>query len=184
MLFYSNPLFNPLVTSFKGTISMSTNQSSIFSPETFLDATTTEESVKRPPMPAGREFPSTLKSVKSRAWQGKKDPTKGGIVVDVVHEFDLSAFPDVMTALGGIDRVTITDGIMLDLTEGGSIDYSPGKNSKLRKYRDATGLNVAGQPFSIRMLEGRMVKSMIGHRPNENDPQEVFDQVNSVAVYR
>lgn len=178
MLFYSNPLFNPLVTSFKGVINMSTNQSSIFSPETFLDATTTEESVKRPPLPAGLELQAMIKSLKTRTWQGKKDPTLGGIAADLTIEFDLTAYPDIQKQQGGLDKVTIIDGIMLDLTEGGSIDYSPGKNSRLRRYREATGLNVAGQPFSLRMLEGRMVKARIKHDPYEG---EIYDKIESVA---
>lgn len=160
---------------------MSINQSSIFNPEAFLDATTTEESVKRPPLPAGRDFVSTLKGIKMRTWQGKQDPTKGGVVADVQHEFDLSAYPDVMALLGGLEKVIITDGIMLDLTEQGNIDYSPGKNGKLRQYRDATGLNVAGQAFSLRMFEGRLVRARIKHVPNKDVPNEFFDNIESVA---
>lgn len=178
MLFVSNPLFNPLVTSFKGTIRMSTNQGSIFSPEAFLDATTTEESVKRPPLPAGAEFQALIKGIKTRTWQGKKDPTQGGIVADLTLEFDLNAYPDVKQQQGGLDKVTIVDGLMLDLTEGGSIDYSPGKNSKLRRYREACGLNVAGQAFALRMFEGRMVKARIKHDPYEG---EVYDKIETVA---
>lgn len=151
---------------------------SIFSPESFLDATTTAESTKRPPLPPGAELPSLIKAIKSRTWQGKKDATQGGIVVDVTHEIDLTAFPDIQKQQGGADKVTIVDGIMLDLTEAGSIDYSPGKNAKLRRYREATGLNVAGQPFSIRMFEGRMVRAKIKHDPYEG---EVYDKIESVA---
>lgn len=158
--------------------SQSQQPASLFSPETFLDATTTEESVKRPPLPAGREFHSLLRTVKSRTWQGKQDPTKSGIVVDVTHEIDLNNYPEIKTQLGGLEKVTITDGIMLDLTEGGSIDYAPGKNAKLRRYREAIGLNVAGQPFSIRMLEGRIVLAKIKHEPYEGD---IFDKIEAVA---
>lgn len=153
----------------------------LFSPETFLDATTTEESIKRPPMPAGRDFVSTLKNIKSRTWQGKKDPTKSGIVIDVTHEFDLNAYPEVKAQLGGLEKVLITDGIMLDLTENGAIDYSPGKNGKLRLYRDATGLNQAGQPFSIRMFEGRNVRTRIKHVPSETVAGEVYDNIETVG---
>lgn len=160
---------------------MSTNQASIFAPETFLDATTTEESVKRPPLPAGKELPALLKGVKARTWQGKQDPTKSGIAIDVTHEFDLAAFPEIRQLVGGLDKVTISDSIMLDLTDSGSIDYAPGKNTKLRRYREATGMNVAGQAFSPRMLEGRMVRSMIGHRPNPNDPSDVYEEIKSIA---
>jgi len=157
---------------------MSTNASSIFSPDTFLDATTTQESTKRPPLPAGREFQGIIKGIKMRPWQGKKDPTQGGIAADLTIEFDLTSYPDVQQLLGGLDKVQIVDGIMLDLTEGGSIDYSPGKNGKLRRYRDATGLNSAGQPFSIRMLEGRVIRAKIKHDPYEG---EIYDKIESVA---
>lgn len=164
---------------------MSTNQSSIFSPETFLDATTTEESVKRPPLPAGRDITASITDVKMRTWQGKKDPTKGGIVADIKLEFDLTAYPDIRTLVGGLDKVVITDGIMLDLTEQGNIDYSPGKNGKLRLYRDATGLNIAGQAFSLRMFMGRMVRARIKHVPSENvgpdGKPEMYDNIETVA---
>lgn len=154
---------------------------SLFAPETFLDAVTTEESVKRPPMPAGREFISTLKNVKARTWQGKQDPTRSGIAVDVQHEFDLSGHPDVKAIVGGLDKVVVSDSIMLDLTESGAIDYSPGKNGKLRLYREATGLNVAGQPFSPRMLEGRQVRTRIKHVPSEKVQGEVYENIEAVA---
>lgn len=159
---------------------MSTNPS-LFSPETFLDATTTEESVKRPPMPAGRDFTATLKEVKSRTWQGKQDPTKSGIAIDVKVEFDLTAYPDVRAIVGGIDKVIINDSIMLDLTEQGAIDYSPGRNGRLRMYRDATDLNKSGQPFSIRMFEGRLVRARIKHKPNPDAPGEFFENIEAVA---
>lgn len=162
---------------------MSTNPGSIFHPETFLDATTTEESVKRPPLPVGRDYQSLIKSVKARAWQGKQDPTKGGIAIDVQHEIDLSALPDVKAQVGGLDKVIINDSIMLDLTENGSIDYSPGKNSKLRTYREACGLNIAGQSFAPRMFEGRMVRARIKHVPRQDVPNEVFDNIEAVAKF-
>lgn len=164
---------------------MSTNQASIFNPEAFLDATTTEVSVKRPPLPAQRDFQAMITEIKTRTWQGKKDPTKGGIVADVKLEFDLSAYPDVQALLGGLDKVTITDGIMLDLTEQGNIDYAPGKNGKLRLYRDATGLNKGGEAFSLRMLQGRMVRARIKHVPSENigpdGKPEMYDNIETVA---
>lgn len=163
---------------------MSANPS-LFSPEFFLDATTTEESVKRPPLPADRDFVATISDVKMRTWQGKKDPTKGGIVADLKLEFDLGAYPEVRAQLGGLDKVVITDGVMLDLTEGGSIDYSPGKNGKLRLYRDACGLNIAGQAFSLRMFMGRMVRAKIKHVPSENigpdGKPEMYDNIATVA---
>ena len=146
-----------------------------FDPSAFLDATITEPSTKRSPLPAGRDFVGIIGEVKARNWQGKADPTKSGVVMDIPLEIDLSAYPDVQI---GATKVTLTDGIMLDTTESGMIDTSPGKNGKLRRYREALGMNKAGEPFSFRAMQGRVVKVKISHRTYEGD---IFDQVDSVA---
>ena len=149
---------------------------SMFDPDAFLHATTTEASTRRPPIPAGLDFVGTIGEVKARAWQSK-DGTKSGIAFDVPIRLDLTSNPEVAKACG-TDAVTLTDGIMLDVTEGGTIDYSPGKNSKLRRYRDALGLNVAGQPFSPASMTGRLIRAKIKHDLYEG---EVYDKVDSVA---
>jgi len=151
---------------------------SIFDPQSFLDATTTEAATKRPPIPAGTELVGVISKIASRAWQGKKDPTQGGIVIDATVEFDLDAAPPHIKQLVGLPKVTIQDGIMLDLTDAGSIDYAPGKNSKLRRYREALGLNTPGQSFAPRMMEGRTVRCKIKNEPYEGD---IFDKIESVA---
>jgi len=148
---------------------------SIFDPSAFLDATITEPSTKRLPLPAGRDFVAIVGEVKARTWQGKADPTKSGVVMDVPLEVDLSAYPDVQI---GATKVTLTDGIMLDLTEAGMIDNSPGKNGKLRRYREALNMNKPGDAFSFRAMQGRTIKVKISHRTYEGD---IFDQVDSVA---
>jgi hypothetical protein len=151
---------------------------STFNPETFLDATITEPSTKRPPLPAGRDFVGIIGEVKSRTWQGRQDPTKSGVVMDVPITIDLTAYPDLGPAYAGTKQVTLTDGIMLDVTESGSIDNSPGRNGKLRRYRDALNMNKAGDTFSFRAMTGRQIKVKISHREYE---RELFDQVDSVA---
>lgn len=157
---------------------------SIFDPTSFLDASTTEESKRRPPLPAGIELVCTIGEPKSRTWQGRQDPTKSGIAVDLPLEFDLKSLgrDDLIKHVGGIEKVVITHGLMLDLTDSSppSIDYSPGKNGRIRAYREATGLNVPGQPFSLRMLQGRQVRVKISHRPGQN-PDEMFEDVAAVA---
>jgi len=151
---------------------------SLFDPQSFLDASTTEVLVKRPPIPAGTVLTGSIIKIAARPWTGRKDPTQGGIAIDCTVEFDLNAAPPGVRQVVGIDKVNIVDGIMLDLTESGSIDYAPGKNNKLRKYREALGLNVAGASFSIRQMEGRMVLCKIKHDPYEG---EIYDKIESVA---
>jgi len=148
-----------------------------FDPSAFLDATTTEVNSKRNPIPAGTDVVAIIGEPKARTWTGKADPSKSGIVVDVPLEIDLSAYPE-LAAHVGLSKVTLTDGLMLDTTESGGIDNSPGKNGKLRRYREALGLNEAGQPFSFRMMQGRMIKVKVKHRTYEG---EIYDEVDSVA---
>lgn len=146
-----------------------------FDPASFLDATISEPTTRRNPLPAGRDFVGVIGEPTTRTWQGKADPTKSGVVVDVPIEIDMSAYPDVKI---GATKVMLKDGIMLDLTSDGAIDNSPGKNGKLRRYREALGMNEAGKPFSFRAIQGRQIKVKIKHRTYEG---EMFDEVDSVA---
>lgn len=148
-----------------------------FDPTTFLDATITEANVKRSPIPAGSDVIAVIGEPKARTWVGRADPTKSGVAVDVPLEIDLTAYPELQKQVG-VPKVTLTDSIMLDTTESGAIDNSPGKNGKLRRYREALGMNVAGQAFSFRLMQGRMIKVKIKHRTYEG---ELYDEVDSVA---
>ncbi|CAM5998781.1 unnamed protein product [Sphagnum balticum] len=151
---------------------------SIFNPESFLDASTTEALTKRPPLPAGSTFIATVGEPKSRTWQGKQDPTKSGIAVDLPLEIDMTAYPEMRELIGGATKVTLKGSIMLDLNEQGAIDWGAGKNSALRRYREALGLNQAGVPFSIRQMQGRQLMVKIKHREYEG---ELFDDIDTVA---
>ena len=148
-----------------------------FDPTSFLDATLTEATTKRKPIPAGLELVGIIGEPKSRAWVGKQDPTKSGIAIDISVEIDLSAYPDV-AAETGANKVTLNDSIMLDLTEANTIDNAPGKNGKLRRWREALGMNTPGDPFSFRMMQGRQIKVKIGHREYQGD---IFDEIASVV---
>lgn len=151
--------------------------SSQFSPDSFLDATITEPTTRRPPLPAGRDFIGIIGEVKSTAWQGKKDPSQSGIRIDVPIEIDITATPDVL-AIVGQEKIVLIDGIMLDTTPGGSIDNSPGKNSKLRRYREALNMNKPGDAFSFRQMQGRQIRVKIKHELFEGD---ILDKIESVA---
>lgn len=148
-----------------------------FDPKAFLDMTYNEANdTKRIPVPAG-EHVAIITKVDTRTWQGREDPSKSGIALDVTYEIDS---PQVKEALGR-DKVTVTQGIMLDLTAEGMLDNGKGKNVDLGKLREATGLNVAGQPFGFRMLEGKVVKVLVVHDPSTKNPGEVFSNVRAVT---
>jgi len=149
-----------------------TNESA-FDPASFLDATTTEAATRRPPLPieapgsADGLYVALVGEPKIRAWQGKADPSKSGFACDIPITIEVPA--QLQEKLKLQPQVILTGGGFIDTTPGGALDWSPGKNRVLRQYRDATGQNVAGQPFSLRMLAGKVVKVRISQEMYEGD---------------
>ena len=137
----------------------------------------TELPAKRPPLPKNREYVGTIREVKTRVWRGKADPSQSGVAADVSVEIDLSEDPEAAKAVGA-RKVTLTDSIMLDLTDSGSLDPSPSKNGKLRRYRAAVGLSVSGEALGIDDLPGRAIRVTIKHYYYDGD---FYDGIDSVA---
>lgn len=147
---------------------------STFDPTTFLDMSTTDaNSTQSVPVPVG-EYMAVVSKVDARPWQSKQDPTKSGMALDLLWEIDDSAVKEAL----GRDKVTVKQGVMLDLTEAGGLDMGKGKNVGLGRLREATNLNQPGQAFSFRMLEGRMAKVSVTHRI---DGDNVYAEVKQVA---
>lgn len=149
-----------------------------FDPMSFLAATTTEALVKRPPIPPG-VYIATIGEIKAQEFQGKKDPTAVYLAIDLPLEIS----PDMNPGVTGLEeKVTVRDRIMLDRNESGMIDWGKGKNGKLRMYREALGMNVAGEPFNIMMMQHRQVKVNMQHRAGEGDQAgQVFEQPSGVV---
>ena len=147
---------------------------SMFSPEQFLDMQTTDSNdTKVIPVPAG-EFIAVVEEVKARAWTSKQDPSKAGIALDIQLSIDDSNVKQLL----GRDKVTVKQGIMLDMTESGGLDMGKGKNTGLGSVREALGLNTPGQPFSPTMLTGRVAKVKVEHRV---DGENIYAEVKAVA---
>lgn len=145
-----------------------------FDPNQFLDMQVTESNdTKVVPPPVG-EYLAVVDDVKVRTWQSKTDSSKAGLALDVVWSIQ---DPQV---LADMDRkkVTVKQGIMLDLTEQGGLDMSKGKNVSLGRLREATGHNEPGRPFAFSMLMGNMAKVSIAHRIVDED---IFADVKGVA---
>lgn len=148
---------------------------SMFNPDTFLDATLDAPTEKRPPLPVG-DYVAVIGEVTARAWQGKKDPTKSGIAWDIPLSVEVPA--EVQAALKITQsNLMMGDSIMLDITESGTIDNSPGKNRRLRMYRDAIDMNKPGDVFSARKMTGKIVRVKISHDLYEGQPIERIDGV-------
>lgn len=147
---------------------------SMFSPEQFLDLQVTDSNdTVVVPVPVG-EYLAVVKEVKIRPWQSKADPSKAGIALDLQWTIDDAG----VKALLGRDEVNVKQGVMLDISEQGGFDMGKGKNIGLGRLREATGLNQAGQPFSVTMLTGRMAKVRVEHRAVDD---QIFAEVKAVA---
>lgn len=153
--------------------------SSAFDPDSFLDISINEPFKKRPPLPVG-DYTAVIGDIKARAWTGKKDPTQSGIAWDIPLMVEIP--PSVKEALGlSQDVIPLSDSAMLDITPGGTIDQAPGKNRKLRNYREALDMNKPGDVFSARKMTGRVVKVKIKHDIYEGEPVERVDGVAKAA---
>lgn len=146
----------------------------MFDVNSFLDQTVDQAmDTKSVPVPVG-EYLGIIEKVDARPWTSKNDPTKSGVVLDIqwVIEDD-----GVKQALGR-DKVTVKQGVMLDLTDTGGLDLSKGRNIGLGKLRAAVDLNQPGQPFAPSMLTGRMAKVKVDHRI---DGENIYAEVKQVA---
>lgn len=150
----------------------------MFDVQSFLDASTTEaNSTVSTPVPEG-EFTAIVDKVDARTWTSKKDPSKSGVTLDITWLIDDQSVKEAL----GRDKVSVRQGIMLDLNEAGSgLDMGKGKNVQLGKLRQATGLNNPGQAFAFSMLTGRMAKVVVKQRVDEDDPEKIYSEVKAVA---
>ena len=151
------------------------NQTSSFDPALFLDITLTEPTEKRDPLPIG-DYTAVIGEVTTRAWQGRADPTKSGIALDIPLTIDVPA--ELQAEKGLPPTLNLKDSVMLDLTDGGMIDNAKGKNRQLRNYREATNMNNAGDVFSPRKLQGQVITVKITHEIYQDAPVE---RVSGVA---
>lgn len=146
----------------------------MFSPEQFLDMQVTESNDTRAiPVPVG-EYTAVAEEVKCRQWQSKKDPSMSGLALDIKWSIDDAAVKELL----GRDKVTVNQGIMLELTDSGGLDMGKGRNIGLGRLREALGLNAPGQPFSFMMVSGRVAKISVSHRI---DGENIYAEVKGVA---
>ena len=149
---------------------------SAFDPQILLSATTEEVLERRAPLPIG-DYTATIGEITARAWSSR-DGTKSGMALDVPLIIEVPA--EVQADLGLNPTLTFKDSIMLDLTETGGIDYSKGKNGRLRLYRDALDMNKKGEAFAPMLMTGRYIKVKIGHEDYEGWPRERVGSVSQV----
>lgn len=165
---------NQTLSHYQEYIKMSESQ---FNPDEFFDSTTTEALTRRPPIPAG-DYIATIGD-KFTIKSGTSDKTqRDWTAMNIPLEIDLDGYPEAK-AKANVDKVTLFHFVSLDLVPGTkNVDYGPGKNRGMRQYREATNLNIPGNPFSPRMLVGRQVKVKVVHEDYQGEIQE---RVNAIS---
>ena len=150
---------------------------SVFDPNTFLDAQITEINEKRPPIPA--ENPSSedglylavVGEISTATGTIGKGERTGQPWVSMLVPLRVQV-PAEVQSMGLPPELTLTDRVFLDLTPQGGLDNSKGKNRQQRSYREACGLNKPGEPFAWRMLQGRTLRVRVTHELYEGNIQE------------
>jgi hypothetical protein len=139
-----------------------------FDPTAYLEMSVDAPMEKRPPAPAGVYFPANITGLNVAQWRSKEKIDEAtGALKEGIH-FDIALevqFPTDLKQQYGLtfDKLTITDGVMIDRNSAGGIDTTPGKNTGLRKYREACDLNLPDEVFKPVQLVGRTVMVKFKH---------------------
>lgn len=155
---------------------------SVFDPNSFLDAQINEVNEKRPPIPTENPdsedglYIALIGEIKTDTGTIGKGDRVGQSWVSMIVPLKLQ-FGPITQSLGLPAEFQLTDRAFLDLTPQGGLDNSKGKNRQQRAYREATGLNRPGEPFAWRMLTGRVVKVKLAHELYEGNIQERITQI-------
>lgn len=157
-------------------------QTSVFDPNVFLDAQVDEINEKREVIPVDNPdsddglYMAVIGEIKTDSGTIGKGDNIGQPWISMIIPLKLQFGAEVQK-LGLPAEFQLTDRAFLDLTSEGSLDNSKGKNRQQRVYRDATGLNVPGEPFAWRMLEGRIVKVKLAHELYDGNIVERVNQI-------
>ncbi len=144
-----------------------------FDPSTFLNQSVDQAlDTTVIPCPVG-EYPAIAEKVDVKQWAAR-DGSSSGLKLEILWDIQDEAAREVT----GRPTVRVPQQQMLDLTEGGELDLAKGKNVGLGRIREALGLNTPGEPFSFAMIQGRMAKVSVSHRPYEGD---LFAEIKRVT---
>lgn len=126
---------------------------------------------RRDPLPEGEPICQIIKVEPVSGEKNGKGWFKLNVVLDIADADYLAA--------AGRDKASITYGIMLDMTEAGTVALGPNRNVNLGKFMEAAGCNKPGKSPQDAM--GAYVKARISHRPDPNDPAVIYDDVKGVT---
>lgn len=141
-----------------------------FDPKVFLDVQQTEVNERRQLLPVENPadpngwYLAQIGEIEPTSGVMEKGERAGQPWLSMVIPLKVDVPPELRDSLKLPAQLTLTDRAFVDLTpDGKGIDNAPGRNMRQKEYREATGLNIAGEPFAWRMLTGRLVKVKIFH---------------------
>lgn len=138
---------------------------STFDPLAFVNVETTEAATRRPPIQVGDYLATVGKPIASQWFKDEKS----GIRLSIPLKIEIP--PEQKDTLR-VDQIQLTDSVFIDTTDNGSMDWSPGKNGGLRRYREALDMNKPGEAFSPARMEGRMLRVKVNHDLYNGEIQE------------
>ena len=141
---------------------------STFDPQTFMAQETDGAMETRyTPVPAD-DYTATIDDVDVR------DVGGGQVVLDVTHLIHDSELAEKM----GMERLTVRQGIFLDIEPNGVIALGPNKNVKLGRLREAIGQNKPGS-WNFQMLKGAgPLRIAVSIKPDKEDPTILYNRVD------
>lgn len=149
-----------------------------FDPNVFLQATTSEPNVKRPPLPI--QNPASPDGLylgvigEPKVTSGEKD---GKVWYSVQVPITVQIPEPLQALMGGRKELVMTDRVFLDVTPQGTLDNAPGANRGQRNYREATDTNKPGDTFAWARIQGRPIKVQIENHMYEGEIQDGIGKV-------
>lgn len=129
------------------------------------------------PVPVG-EFLAVVSS--HDKWLEVRAITEGKMAGRVIADIHFDILDEGVKATMGMETVRLRESYFLDMTPDGRIDFSPNKNVKLGRLREACGQNKAGIPFGQLRGAGPVRISVI-QEPDEKDASIVYNRVKAVT---
>ena len=140
---------------------------STFDPQTFMAQETSGEMETRyTPVPAG-DYTATIDDIAVRE-------AGDSILLDVTHLIHDSELAEKM----GMERLSVRQGIFLDIEPNGVIALGPNKNVKLGRLREAIGQNKPGS-WNFQMLKGAgPLRISVSIKPDKDDTTILYNRVD------
>lgn len=149
---------------------------SLFDPNAFLNATLAPSSTELKPIPQGL-YEAAIEKVEVKSGESgpdSKNPGKLWTRLDVLWSI---TDPSVLESLGR-SKVVITQGIMLEMNEDGTLATGDGKNTRLGRLRKAIGKNNGSESFLS--FVGCFAKVDIGQRIYQDTVQAEVKTVSAM----